>query len=221
MFSSTHPSQSPQAPVTSIFTARTSPVLDPSWYFTPNFTPQRHSQSADNSWVSSNPSFGNWHTPNCDRQENESNSLLPLMFSYVSIGSRTLWRRPWERLSRDEEEAQPSLSAADWAGQSDDTLGLESGESQQCSEKREGRERERESYRFIIPPLGEKLENSTLLYAILYFFLSCEWLNLPVQHSLPPESISLCLQKFQPQTDKTYSREEYHHIGARCIFVLC
>lgn len=38
--------------------------------------------------------------------------------------------------------------------------------------KREGMERE--SYRPIIPPLGEELENSTVLYVVLHFFMSWE-----------------------------------------------
>lgn len=38
---------------------------------------------------------------------------------------------------------------------------------------------------------------------------------------LPPASISLPLQKFQPQRGKFYSLGEYLHVGARCIFVHC
>lgn len=95
MFSSTNSSQGPQAPGTSTCTARTSPVLDLSCsHQEPDFTPRRHSRSADNSWLSSNPNFGNWHTPNCDSQENGRKCRLPLMFLYVPIELRYVWRGP-------------------------------------------------------------------------------------------------------------------------------
>lgn len=95
MFSSTNSSQAPQAPGTSTSTARTSPVLDLSCsHQEADFTPRRHSRSADNSWLSSNPSFGNWHTPNGDSRENGKYCHLPLMFLYVPIESRYVWRGP-------------------------------------------------------------------------------------------------------------------------------